>query len=147
MHALYALLPAPVDQRCLQDPQAQDGHLLILGAAEGDLAAFAVEDDGVCPVGGLNDVEPFGDLSLQVAPPQIPGEEDRPLCSADFQHRLVRRVGRGAGEPPQNRLGGGGAGSRGVNACKVHLGGIQHINSWVPRGSLEYNIKDVMLYL
>ncbi len=61
----------------MQDPQAQNGHLLLLGSVGGDLAAFAVVDDGVGSVGGLDEVEPFGDLPLQVAAPQDVLADDR----------------------------------------------------------------------
>ena len=97
------------DQDSLQDPQAQHGHFLLVLAVGGDLAAFAAVDNRVRAVEGLDDVEAFGDLALQLAAAQEPGDEDRALCAADLQHCLVGGVGRGAGEAAQDRLGRSGA--------------------------------------
>lgn len=93
---------APVrgaEQGRLEDTQAQSGHLDFLVPVGGDLPAAAVADDGVGAVPRLDDVEAFLDLPLQVAMTQIAGGKDGPLGTADFQHRLVSRMGGRPGEP------------------------------------------------
>jgi hypothetical protein len=51
-----------------------------------------------------------GELDASAATGTVAGEEDRLLCAAELDHRLIGRVGRvGLHEPPQDRLGGGGA--------------------------------------
>jgi hypothetical protein len=44
-----------------------------------DVAALAEEDDRVGPVPGLDDVQAFTDLALQIPVAQVAGQEDGPL--------------------------------------------------------------------
>lgn len=117
-----------VDQGGLEDSQAQHGQFLLVAAVGGDVAAFAEEDDRVGAVPGLDDVKAFVDLALQVAVAQVAGQEDGALRAAGLGHGLVGGVdGVGLGEPPQDRLGGGGSGADrgGVLDHLVVLGGDQ----------------------
>lgn len=93
------------DQGRLQNPQAQDEHLLLVTPVRGDLSALAVGDDGVGAVGGLHDVQALLDLPLKVAQPQVAGHEDSLLCPSNLQHGRVGRVGSVAGESAQDCLG------------------------------------------
>src|SRR6266487_3594347 len=82
-----------VDERGLQDPQAQHAHLLLVAAVGGQVAALAVEDDRVGAVPRLDHVQALVDLPLKLSAAQVAGEKDRILRPAEFDHRLVGGVG------------------------------------------------------
>jgi len=67
---------------------------LLVAAVGRELAALAEEDDVVDAVPGLDQVQALVDLALQVAVAEVAGDEDRLLCAAEFEHRLVRRGAR-----------------------------------------------------
>ncbi len=81
-----------VDESGLQDPQAKRSHFLFVLAVGCDLTALAVVDDRVRAVERLDDVESLGDLPLELATAQEPGDEDGALGPPDFQHRLIGGV-------------------------------------------------------
>jgi hypothetical protein len=65
-------------QRCFEDPQAENKEFLLVAAVGLDVAAFALGEDAVGSVPGLDHVQAFLDLALQIAQPQVAGDEDRP---------------------------------------------------------------------
>jgi hypothetical protein len=54
-----------VDKAYLQQVKRQHSELLVLQVVGSDLTAFAVEDEAVGPVPGLDDVEAFLDFAPQ----------------------------------------------------------------------------------
>jgi GNAT superfamily N-acetyltransferase len=64
-------------------------------------------DFRVGAVPALGDVEPGVDFPRQVTVSQVAAQEDGLLGAADLQYRLIGRVVGCAGEPAQDRLGGG----------------------------------------
>ena len=69
--------------------QGEHPELLLVAAVGRELAALAEEDDAVDAVPRLDQVQALLNLALQVAVTQVAGDEDRLLCAAELEHRLV----------------------------------------------------------
>jgi len=96
-------------ERGLQEVQGEHRGFLVFAVGAGELAVFAVEDDGVGAVPVLDDLEAVVDLASEVGVGEVVADERGADGAAELFERLVGGVlGAAAGEAPQHLLGFGG---------------------------------------